>query len=144
MNKKILASLCALFILASASPIFACGATSNNTTTNKTVVLNDTQLAKLNATQTNLTDLVTKIESLKTQYKNTTKAKGLLVVLNITEKQANKLNSQITAYNANPTKPANAKIRAFQHKTYQLQWRVAIIEKILKKSANKTGKHVHS
>ncbi|MGB9980153.1 hypothetical protein [Methanobacterium sp.] len=139
MNKKILASICALFILASASPIFATDAT-----TNKTAVLTDTQLAKLNATQTKLTDLVTKIESLKTQYGNTTKAKGLIIALNNTEKQANKLNSQITAYKANPTKPVNAKIRAFQHKTYELQWKVAVIEKILKKVANKTVKHVNS
>ena len=141
MNKKILASLCALFILASASPIVACDA---NHTTNKTAVLNDTQLAKLNTTQTTLTNLTAKIESLKTQYKNVTKAKGLLVALNVTEKQANKLNSQITAYKANPTKPVNAKISAFQHKTYELQWKVALIEKLLKKLANKTVKHTHS
>ena len=100
MNKKILASLCALFILASASPIVACDA---NHTTNKTAVLNDTQLAKLNATQIKLTDLVTKIESLKAQYKNTTKAKGLIIALNNTEKQACKLNSLITDYKANKT-----------------------------------------
>jgi peptidoglycan hydrolase CwlO-like protein len=133
MNKKILASMCALFILASASPIFACNAHA----TNKTAVLTDGQLAKLNTTQTRLTNLVTKIENLKTQYANTTKAKGLLVALNRTEKQANKLNNQITAYKANPTKPVNAKIRAFQHKTYKLQWKVALIEKILKKLAKK-------
>jgi len=131
MNKKILASICALFILASASPIFACGAT------NKTAVLTDGQLTKLNATQTKLTDLVAKIESLKTQYGNTTKAKGLLVALNRTEIQANKLNDKITAYKANPTKPVRKKIRAFQHQTAQLQWKVAVIEKILKKLAKK-------
>jgi len=138
MNKKIVVSMCALFILASASPIFACNAT------NKTTVLTDTQLTKLNTTQTKLTNLVAKIENLKTQYANTTKAKGLLKTLNSTEKQANKLNNQITAYKANPKKPANAKIRTFQHKTYKLQWKVALIEKILKKLAKKhhVKKHV--
>lgn len=138
MNKKALASLCALFILASASPIFATDAT------NKTAVLTDGQLTKLNTTQTKLSSLVTKIESLKTQYGNITKAKGLLVALNNTEKQAGKLNSQITAYKANPTKPVNAKINAFQHKTYELQWKVAVIEKFLKKLANKTINCTHS
>jgi len=137
MNKKLLASACALFILASASPIFACG------TTNKTTVLTGGQLTKLNTTQTKLNNLVTKIESLKTQYGNTTKAKGLLVALNNTEKQAKKLNDQITAYKAHPTKNANAKIRAFQHKAYELQWRVAVIQKILKKLAKKNKHHTH-
>ncbi len=142
MNKKILASMCALFILASASPIFASDATTS--TTHKTVVLTDTQLVKLNTTQTKLTNLISKIESLKAQYKNITKAKGLIVALNNTEKQANKLNKMITAYKANPTKPVNAKIGAFQHKTYELQWKVAVTEKVLKKLANKKVKHVHS
>lgn len=140
MNKKILASLCALFILASASPIFATDTAANNTT-NKTAVLTDAQLVKLNTTQTKLTDLVTKIESLKTQYKNTTKAKGLLVALNSYEKQANKLIKQITAFKANPTQPVNAKIKVFQHKAYVLQWKVSVKEKNLKKIAKKTKKH---
>ena len=140
MNKKILASICALFILASASPIFAHDATKKpvcaHNDTNKTAVLTDQQLAKLNTTQTKLTDLVAKIESLKTQYGNTTKVKGLLVALNITENQAIKLNKTITDYKAN-TKPVNAKIRTFQHKSYELQWKVGLIEKILKKLAKK-------
>jgi len=170
VNKKILATMCALFILASASPIFAhdaskksaCSHDAKNKTamfahkdinksaifahnnTNKTAVLTDKQLAKLNTTQTKLTDLVTKIESLKTQYGNTTKGKGLLKALNITEKQANKLNNSITAYKANPTKPVRAKIMAFQHKSYELQWKVALIEKILKKLAKKQATNTTS
>ena len=151
--------MCALFILASASPIFAhdaskkpvCAHNDTNKTaifahnnTNKTAVLTDEQLAKLNTTQTKLTGLVAKIESLKTQYGNTTKAKGLLVALNITENQAIKLNNSITAYKANTTKPVHAKIRTFQHKSYELQWKVALIEKILKKLAKKQSTNTTS
>lgn len=138
MNKKILTSMCALFILTSASPLFAHGAAD------KTAVLTDGQLTKLNATQTKLTNRVAKIERLKTQYRNTTKAKGLLVALDKTETHANKLNSKIAAFKANPKKPVNAKIRSFQHKVAKLQWKVAVIEKILKKLAKKQATVINS
>ena len=128
MKKELFAVFCVLTILAGTAPIFAA-----TTTTNKTVVLTNNQTAKLTATQTKLTDLIAKIEGLKTKYKNTTKAKGLLVALNQYEKQATKLNTAITKYLANPTAPANMKIKNFQIKTSVLQYKVAVTSKILKK-----------
>ena len=70
MKKELFAIFCVVTIMAGAAPIFA-----TNTTTNKTVGLSTNQTAKLTAVQTQLTDLITKIESLKTTYNNTTKNK---------------------------------------------------------------------
>jgi len=128
MKKELFAAFCVLTISAGTAPIFAA-----NTTTNHTVVLTTNQTAKLTATQTQLTALIANIEGLKTTYQNTTKGEGLLVALNIYEKQATKLNTAITNYLANPTSPANAKIKNFQIKTHTLQWKVAVTAKILKK-----------
>lgn len=128
MKKELFAIFCVVTIMAGASPIFAA-----NTTPNKSVVLSTNQTAKLTAVQTQLTDLINKIESLKTTYKNTTKNKGLLTALNQYEKQAKKLNTSITSYLKNPTSPANKKIKNYQIKTKQLQWKVKVTEKILKK-----------
>ncbi len=127
MRKEILAAFCVLTIMASTAPIFA--ADTSNTTP---VVLTEKQLTKLNAIQTELTRLVTKIESLKTTYNNTKKGKGLLTSLNMFEKQANKLNKAITYYKNNPTVNANLKIKHFQIRTHDLQWKVAITGKVLK------------
>lgn len=137
MKKELLAAVCVLTMLASTAPIFAA-----DTTTNKNVVLTSDQIAKLTATQTKLTDLITKIEGLKTTYKNTTKGKGLLVALNQYEKQAKNLNAAITKYLKNPTAPANNKIKAFNKKTKALQWKVAITGKVLKKINTTTVKPV--
>src|SRR5674476_462335 len=106
MKKELITAFCVLTMLASTAPIFA----ADTTTTTKTVVLTPAQILKLNATQTQLTALVAKIDSLKTTYKNT-KDKGLLTALNQYEKQAKTLNTTITNYKKNPTSPANIKIK---------------------------------
>ena len=85
----------------------------------------------------NSTDLVAKIEGLKTTYKSTKKTKGLLTALNQFEKQTKKLNTAITNYKNHPTANANQKIKALTMKTKQLQWKVAVTEKILKKVTTK-------
>jgi peptidoglycan hydrolase CwlO-like protein len=126
MRKELLAVVCVLTMLASTAPIFAAGSTN-------TVVLTSEQQAKLDTMQSQLTDLLAKIQSLKTTYKDT-RAKGLLRALTQFEKQAKRLNTTITNYEKNPTASANRKIRTFQFKTKQLQWKVAITEKNLKKA----------
>jgi hypothetical protein len=128
MKKELIAVFCVFTILAGTAPIFAA-----DVSTTKTVVLTPDQLKKLTTTQTQLTSLIAKIEGLKTTYKNTKKAKGLLVALNQFEKQANKLNTAITNYIKNPTAPAKAKINKFQKQTKALQWKVTVTEKVLKK-----------
>ena len=127
MRKEILAAFCVLTIMASTAPIFA--ADTSNTTP---VVLTGTQLTKLTAIQKTLTDLITKIEGLKTTYKSTNKTKGLLTALNQFEKQAKQLNTTITNYKKNPTKNANMKIRSYHIKTNNLVWKVAVTSKVLK------------
>ncbi len=139
MKKELFAVFCVVTIMAGVAPIFAA-----NTTTNKTVGLSTNQTAKLTAVQTQLTDLITKIESLKKTYNNTTKNKGLLTALNQYEKQAKKLNLSITNYLKNPNAPANIKIKNYQIKTKQLQWKVNATEKILKKvNTKKPVKSTH-
>lgn len=130
MKKELIATFCVLTILASAAPIFAATPT---TTTNKTVVLTPTQITKLNTTQKELTNLIAKIDALKAEYNNNTKDKILLVALNHDQKQANKLNTEITNYLKNPTAPANKKINTFQIQTKELQWEVANTAQLLKK-----------
>ena len=139
MKKELIATFCVLTILASAAPIFA--ATPTTTTANKTVVLTPAQITKLNTTQKELNNLLTKINTLKTTYKNTTKDKILLVALNHDQKQANKLNTEITNYLKNPTAPANKKIHTFQTQTKELQWEVAFTAQLLKKI--NTTKPIH-
>ncbi len=126
MRKELLAVVCVLTILGSTAPIFAAGSSN-------TVILTSKQQAKLDTMESQLTDLVAKIQNLKTSYKDT-KAKGLLRALTQFEKQATRLNTTITNYEKNPTSPANRKIRTFQFKTKQLQWKVAVTEKNLKKA----------
>ncbi len=137
MKKELFATFCVLTILASAAPIFA----ADPTTTAKHVVLTPAQILKLNATQTQLTALVAKIESLKTTYKNQKNNTGLITALNQYEKQAKSLNTTITNYKKNPTSPANIKIVVFQIKTKQLQYKVLVTANILKKI--NTPKPVH-
>ena len=136
MKKELITAFCVLTMLASTAPIFA----ADTTTTTKNVVLTPAQILKLNATQTQLTALVAKIDSLKTTYKNT-KDKGLLTALNQYEKQAKTLNTTITNYKKNPTSPANIKIKTFQIKTKQLQYKVLVTAAILKKI--NTPKPIH-
>jgi chromosome segregation ATPase len=135
MRKGILAAFCMLTIMASTVPVFA----ADTTTTTTTVTLTDAQLSKLTAIQTKLSDLVAKIESLKTTYKSTKKTKGLLNALDQFEKQAKNLKTAITNYKKNPKANANKKIKSFQYRTYSLTWKVAVKEKLLKKvTAKKT------
>ena len=129
MKKEIFALFCVLTMLASTAPIFAADATSA-----KAVILTDTQKQKLNSAHIDLIILIAGIDTLRgTTYKDTKKAKGLLVALYQYEKQAKKLDNAIIKYQAHPTAPANTKIKIFQKKTKQLMWKVLIKEKILKK-----------
>ncbi len=107
--------------------------TTTTTTTNKTVVLTPAQITKLNTTQKELNNLLTKINTLKTTYNSTTKNKLLLAALSHDQKQVNKLNNEITNYLKNPTAPANKKIHTLQIQTKQLQWKVAFTAQLLKK-----------
>lgn len=136
MRKNLLAVFCVLTIFASTAPIFAA-----DTTTTTPVVLSMDQLAKLDAAQMTLNDLITKIEGLKTTYAGKKNTKGLLTSLNQFEKQANKLNTAITNYRKNPTASADQKMQAFQHKTKILGWKVTVTEKILNKIT--TPKKLH-
>ncbi len=136
MKKGLITAFCVLTMLASTAPIFA----ADTTTTAKNVVLTPAQILKLDATQTQLTALVAKIDQLKVTYKNS-KNKGLLTKLNQYEKQAKSLNTTITNYKKNPTAPAKVKISIFQIKTKQLQYNVAVTAKLLKKI--NTPKPIH-
>ena len=137
MKKGLITAFCVLTMLASTAPIFA----ADTTTTANHVVLTPAQILKLNATQTQLTALVAKIDALKTTYKNTKHNTGLIKALNQYEKQAKALNTTITNYKNNPTSPANIKIAIFQNKAKHLQYKVSITAKILKKI--NTPKPVH-
>ena len=108
MRKGILAAFCMLTIMASTVPVFAA-----DTTTTNPVTLTGAQTHKLDLIQKNLSNLITKIESLKTTYKSTKKTKELLKALNQFEKQAKSLNTAITNYRKNPTTNANKKNQIF-------------------------------
>jgi len=126
VKKGIIALFCVLTMLASTAPIFAVDAT-----TPKTVTLDQKQIDQLASDQTKLTCLINKINSLEAKYKNTKRAKGILIALNNYEKQANKLQTAITNYQKNPTAPAKIKIKLFTLKVKQLQWKVALKKKLL-------------
>ena len=128
MRKELLAAFCVLTMLASTVPIFAADTTNKNN-----VVLKTEQVAKLDVIQTQLNEILNKITTLKTTYNSTKKTKGLLTALNQFEKQAKKLNTTVNNYKNNPTGNADKKIKAFQFKTKNLEWKVTTTEKILKK-----------
>lgn len=128
MKKEIFALFCVLTMLASTAPIFATEAT-----TPKTVTLDQKQIDQLKLDQKKLTCLTKKIEALKLRYKDTKRAKGILIALNNYEKQATKLQTAITNYQNNPTAPAKIKIKVFDLKVKQLQWKVALKKKLLTK-----------
>jgi hypothetical protein len=128
MKKELFALFCVLTMMASTAPIFAV-----EPTTPKTVTLDQKQIDQLALDQKKLTCLINKIETLKIRYKNKKKAKGILIALNNYEKQAKKLQTAITNYQNNPTAPAKIKIKVFNHKVQQLQWKVALKKKLLKK-----------
>jgi len=136
MRKELLAAFCVLTMLAGTAPIFAADTTNTNS-----VVLTTEQLAKLEVIQTQVNELLNKITTLKTTYKSTKKTKGLLTALNQFEKQAKKLNTTVNNYKNNPTANADKKIKAFEFKTKQLEWKVKTTEKILKKITTPKTKH---
>ena len=115
--------------------------TNNGTLTNTTnTTLTPEQLKTLTDTQTKLTALIATIESLKATYGNNTKAKGLLNALDQFEKQANKLNSEITAFIQNPTagnctirSDINGRINSFVKREAALEHKVAIKQQLLAK-----------
>lgn len=134
-------------MVAAIVPAFATDAASNGNNTktlnknHKTTNLTDTQLAKLNLTQTKLNALIVKIDNLTATYKNNKKAKGLLVALANYKKQATKLNKQINYFKAHPpkyhgkvlNKRANVVIKNFAFKQYILSKKVALKAKLLAK-----------
>ena len=128
MKKEIFALFCVLTMLASTAPIFAVDAT-----TPKPVNLNPNQIKQLTDDQKNLNCLIFKINKLEYKYKNTKKARGILVALNNYKKQAKNLRTAIKNYQKNPTAPANIKIKVFNLKVKQLQKKVVIKENLLKK-----------
>jgi len=130
MRKEILASLFVLVIMAGTAPIFA----TNHTNTK---ALNETQLAKLNDTQTNLNTLVSKINGLLVTYKNT-KNKGLLITLMHFKKQAKMLNAEINWFKKHPKGNVDKKIKMLVNRELQLEKKVNTTAKILNKTHNKT------
>jgi hypothetical protein len=127
MKKEMLASVLVLTFLVGATPIFAINHTN-------TKALNETQLAKLNQTQTKLNALVTKINGLLTKYKNT-KHKGLLWSLIISKKKAQLLKAQIKYLIKYPTWNVNKKISILVKKAAHLEKQVNHTAKILNKTS---------
>jgi hypothetical protein len=133
MRKEILVSLLVFSILAGTSPIFAINHQN-------TKALNETQLAKLNETQTQINALVKKINGLLVTYKNT-KNKGLLLSLIHFKKQAKMLNAEIKWFKKHPRGNFDKKIKMFINREAQLGKKVNTTAKILNKTQNKTTIH---
>ncbi len=115
---------------------------SGNSTLNSTnTTLTSQQLQTLTDTQSKLTALIAKIESLKATYGSNTKAKGLLNALDQFERQANSLNSEIEAFKQNPT-ITDGQITSFVNREAALEHKVSIKEGLLLKMSTKTAKTV--
>lgn len=118
--------------------------TLNNTTNNTTINSTWTpqQLQTLTDTQSKLTALIATIQGLKATYGTNTKAKGLLNALTQFEKQANKLNSEITAFKQNPSlcNSTDGRINSFVKRTAALEHKVAIKQGLLTKMSTKKAK----
>lgn len=116
--------------------------TTNNTTVNST--LSSQQLQTLTETQSKLTALIATIQGLKSTYATNTKAKGLLNALTQFEKQANKLNSEITVFTQNPSlnnsTSVDGRINSFVKRTAALEHKVAIKQGLLSKLSTKKTK----
>ncbi len=164
MQKATLIFLVTIVAVAICVPIFAdvipniTANDTNNTTLNDTNSTNNTgndtignnstnstltsgQLQTLTDTQTKLTALIATIEGLKATYGNNTKAKGLLNALDQFEKQANKLNSEITAFIQNPTvNGTDGMINSFVKREAALEHKVAIKQALLAKMSTKVAK----
>jgi len=121
---------------------------SDNSTLNSTnnTTLTSKQLQTLTDTQSKLTALIAKIESLKATYGSNTKAKGLLNALDQFERQANSLNSAIDVFKQNPTVANSAncdgQITSFVNREAALEHKVSIKEGLLLKMSTKTANTV--
>lgn len=113
----------------------------NSTLNNTNTTLTSQQLQTLTDTQSKLTALIAKIESLKATYGSNTKAKGLLNALDQFERQANSLNSEIEAFKQNPT-ITDGQITSFVNREAALEHKVSIKEGLLLKMSTKTAKTV--
>lgn len=121
---------------------------NNSSVANNTTLTNTTltaQLQVLTDTQNKLTALIAKIESLKSTYGNNTKAKGLLNALDQYEKQANRLNAEISAFMqnstvSNSTESIDGRINSFVKREAALEHKVLIKERLLLKMSTKKVK----
>jgi hypothetical protein len=115
--------------------------TLNNTNSTNNTTLTSQQLQTLTDTQSKLTALIAKIESLKATYGSNTKAKGLLNALDQFERQATSLNSAIDAAKQNPT-ITDGQITSFVNREAALEHKVSIKEGLLLKMSTKTANTV--
>lgn len=113
----------------------------NSTLNNTNTTLTSQQLQTLTDTQSKLTALIAKIESLKATYGSNTKAKGLLNALDQFERQANSLNSEIDAAKQNST-ITDGQITSFVNREAALEHKVSIKEGLLLKMSTKTANTV--
>jgi len=113
--------------------------TLDNSTVSNSTNLTSEQIQTLNNTQYKLTTLIAKIESLKANYTNNTKAKGLLNALDQFEKQAIRLNSEISAFMQNSTFNSSTKgrINSFEKREAAMEHKVMIKEMLLVKMSTK-------
>ena len=115
----------------------------NSTLTNTTSIPD--QFKTLIDPQSKLIALIATIESLKTTYDNNSTVNGLLNSLTQFEKQANSLNSQITAFMQNTTVEngtvsaanTNGKINSFIKREAALEHKVAVKQQVLSKQSTK-------
>jgi hypothetical protein len=119
--------------------------TSDNSTLNNTnnSTFTSEQLQTLTETQSKLTVLIATIESLKLTY-GATKAKGLLNALDQFEKQANRLNAEISLFMQNPlinsTESIDRRINSFVKREAALEYKVSIKQALLIKMDEKAVK----
>jgi len=112
--------------------------TFNNSTNSTNSTLTSQQLQTLKDTQSKLTALIATIETLKATYGNNTKGKGLLNALDQFEKQANRLNEEISAFIQNPsTNGTDGIINSFVKREAALEHKVSIKQSLLLKMSEK-------
>ena len=115
--------------------------TLNNTNSTNNTTLTSQQLQTLTDTQSKLTALIAKIESLKATYGSNAKAKGLLNALDQFERQAKSLNVEIDASKMNPN-ITDGQITSFVNREAALEHKVSIKEGLLLKMSTKTANTV--
>lgn len=115
--------------------------TLNNTNSTTNSTLTPQQLQTLTDTQNKLTALIATIGSIKATYGSNAKAKGLLNALDQFEKQANRLNTEISAFIQNPsvnsTGDADGIINSFVKREAALEHKVSIKQSLLAKMDSK-------